>query len=164
MPRRRIPRRVEFFPEVTYFKPLGMPLSHLEEVILENDEVEALRLADFEGKEQTVAAEKMGISQSTFQRILTKARKKVTEGLILGKAIILKGGEEEMVFGRGRGFGRGAGRGAGGRGRMGGFGAGPGGVCVCTNPECGYEAPHQAGVPCYTQKCPKCGSPMIRKR
>ncbi len=51
----------------------------------------------------------------------------------------------------------------GGRGRQpGGFGLGPGGECVC--PSCGNKVPHQAGVPCYTVKCPKCGSPMVRAR
>jgi predicted DNA-binding protein (UPF0251 family) len=160
MPRKPKLRRVNFSPEVTYFKPRGVPLSFLKEVRLAVDELEALRLADFEEKDQVEAAKQMGISQSTFQRILTRARKKMAEALILGKAIVVKGGEVEMV-----GFGRGAGRGAGrGRGRGGGpFAAGPGGTCVCTNPECKYEMPHQAGVPCYQQKCPKCGSPMIRK-
>ena len=67
------------------------------------------------------------------------------------------------MFGRGRGLGGGLGRG-GGRGRMGGqFTAGPGGVCVCTNPDCQHEVTHQAGRACYQLKCPKCGSPMIRK-
>ncbi|MHA1208451.1 MAG: hypothetical protein ACTSSA_00550 [Candidatus Freyarchaeota archaeon] len=56
--------------------------------------------------------------------------------------------------------GRGRGRG-GGRGRMGGpYAAGPGGVCVC--PSCGHTVPHQAGVPCTTVSCPKCGTRMIR--
>jgi hypothetical protein len=65
------------------------------------------------------------------------------------------------MFGRGRGMGVPG----GGRGRMGGgFAAGPVGVCICTNPECKTEAPHQPGIPCYQVKCPKCGSPMIRKR
>jgi len=48
-----------------------------------------------------------------------------------------------------------------GRGRMGGTGAGPGGKCVC--PECGEIVNHERGVPCYQQKCPKCGSKMTRK-
>lgn len=60
-------------------------------------------------------------------------------------------------------LGRGMGRG-GGRGRMGGpYAAGPLGTCVCTNPECKKTVPHQAGVPCYQMKCPKCGSPMVRR-
>ena len=170
MPRPKRPRKVGFLPEVTYFKPQGVPLSHLEEMTLEVDELEAIRLCDLENLEQVEAAEKMGISQSTFQRILKRARKKIAQGLVLGRAIAVKGGEVEMP--RGFGFGRGAGptsqgfRGAGlGRGRMGGpFAAGPGGYCVCVNPECKYEMPHVAGQPCYQQKCPKCGSPMIRRR
>lgn len=61
-------------------------------------------------------------------------------------------------------FGRGAGQGKG-RGRMGGpLTAGPGGICVCTNPECKNKVSHQVGVPCYQVKCPKCGSPMIRQK
>ncbi len=51
-------------------------------------------------------------------------------------------------------------RGLGGRGRMGGFALGPAGECVC--PKCGYKALHQRGVPCYQQKCPKCGTLMTR--
>ncbi|MHC1611231.1 MAG: hypothetical protein ACXQTW_06520 [Candidatus Methanospirareceae archaeon] len=47
-----------------------------------------------------------------------------------------------------------------GRGRMGGSGLGPGGECRC--PNCGYTMPHQTGVPCYQQTCPKCGSKMVR--
>jgi hypothetical protein len=65
--------------------------------------------------------------------------------------------------GMGPGTGRGMGRGQGGRGSMGGnrAGAGPGGDCVC--PQCGATAPHQAGVPCFQVRCPKCGQQMMRQ-
>lgn len=86
-------RLVRFEPGVTYFKPRGIPLSELEEVKLGVDELEALRLCDFLGADQTEAAKKMKISQSTLQRILTKARKKVSEALIKGSAIRVEGGE-----------------------------------------------------------------------
>jgi predicted DNA-binding protein (UPF0251 family) len=158
MSRKRKPRRINFIPEVTYLKPQGISLSSLEEVNLTIDELEAMRLTDWQGLEQIKAAKKMKISQSTLQRIVKQAHKKIAEALVLGKAIKVEGGEVIMP-----GFGRGLGRG-GGRGRMGGpFAAGPGGTCVCTNPECKNEVSHMAGQPCYQIKCPKCGSPMIRR-
>lgn len=62
----------------------------LEEVELEADELEAIRLCDFKKLTQIEAAKKMGISQSTLQRILASARRKVAEALIQGKAIKIK--------------------------------------------------------------------------
>jgi predicted DNA-binding protein (UPF0251 family) len=81
------PRRVLFNPDVVYFKPRAVPLSMLEEVDLSMGELEALRLCDYKNLEQTKAAKKMKISQSTLQRILASAHKKITEALIEGKAI-----------------------------------------------------------------------------
>ena len=64
--------------------------------------------------------------------------------------------------GQGSGTGRGLGQGqGGGRGRGGGFAAGPDGYCVC--PNCGERMPHQVGIACYEQKCPKCGTAMTRE-
>lgn len=81
------PRKIRFNPGVTYFKPRAIPLSSLEEVDLGLDELEVLRLCDYEGLEQKEAAAKMNISQSTLQRILTLTRKKIAEAIIKGKAI-----------------------------------------------------------------------------
>jgi predicted DNA-binding protein (UPF0251 family) len=87
MPRPRLCRRIEFNPNITYFKPQGVPMRELEIVELSAEEVEALRLKNTEGLEQEEAAKKMNTSQSTFQRILSSAYKKITEALIEGKAI-----------------------------------------------------------------------------
>ncbi|MCL5431834.1 MAG: DUF134 domain-containing protein [Patescibacteria group bacterium] len=87
MPRHKIPRCVRFNPDVIYFKPQGIPLRMLEEVVLRADELEALKLYDVDGLEQTKAAEKMKISQPTFARILDSANKKIAEALVKGKAI-----------------------------------------------------------------------------
>ena len=64
--------------------------------------------------------------------------------------------------GGGPGTGRGRGGGAGRIGRKGGTrpGAGPSGNCLC--PSCGATVAHQAGIPCYDIKCPKCGTAMVR--
>ena len=87
MPRHKIPRCVRFNPDVYYFKPQGIPLRLLEEVVLKADELEALKLYDVDGFEQTKAAEKMKISQPTFARILDSAYKKIADALVKGKAI-----------------------------------------------------------------------------
>lgn len=81
------PRKICFNPGVTYFKPRAIPLSSLEEVDLGMDELEVLRLCDYKGLDQKEAAIKMKISQSTLQRILVSARKKVSEAIVEGKAI-----------------------------------------------------------------------------
>ena len=150
MPRPRIMRRVGFKPGVTQFRPAGR--SFRDESLLTMDELESVRLNDYEELDQEKAAKKMGISQPTFHRLLLSARRKIADALVNGKAIRIQGGVYKMV----PGFGRGA-----GRGRMGGFAAGPGGSCVC--PKCGTKATHQIGVPCFQQKCPKCGSLMRRE-
>lgn len=59
----------------------------LDEIELSAEELEALRLKNMEDLDQIEAAEKMHTSQSTFQRILSSAYKKVTTALIEGKAI-----------------------------------------------------------------------------
>jgi uncharacterized protein len=111
MPRPVTPRRIQFRPGTTYFKPAGLPLSSLEEVVLAFEEIEALRLKDVEGLGQTEAAKKMNISQPTLFRILSVARKKIADALVNGKAIRVEGGNYDY---RGAnkcfGFGRGAGR------------------------------------------------------
>jgi len=84
------PRRILFDPDVVYFKPRAVPLSMLEEVDLSMDEMEALRLCDLKKLEQTEAAKKMKVSQSTLQRILASARKKVALALVEGKAIKIR--------------------------------------------------------------------------
>ncbi len=93
MVRPRICRRVENEPEITYFKPRGVPLRHLEEVEITVEEFEAVRLNDLEGMRQTEVAGKMGISQPTLHRMLQSAHRKIAEAMVNGKAIRIKGGE-----------------------------------------------------------------------
>lgn len=97
MPRPTKWRRVAFIPEITYFKPAGIPLRNLGEVCLSLEEAEAIRLKDLERLEQEQCAQKMHISRPTFHRVLTSARRKVAEALLNGKAIHIKGGNFELA-------------------------------------------------------------------
>jgi len=87
MARPKKPRCLRFRPNVYYFKPRGIPLRVLEEVVLLPDELEALKLHEIDGLEQVESAKKMRISQSTFARILNSAHQKIAQGIIKGKAI-----------------------------------------------------------------------------
>lgn len=162
MPRPRIRRRIKFMPGVTYFKPAGVPMANLSEIILSIEEYEAVRLVDLENVSQSKAGKQMKISQPTLSRLLQSARKKLSDAIINGKAIKIQGGNYKMVQGTGRGLGQGRGRGfgLGPRGRMGGAGMGPEGICKC--PECGHQEAQIRGQPCMNKKCPKCGNLMIR--
>jgi predicted DNA-binding protein (UPF0251 family) len=76
MPRKKCVRQVDFDRKSEYFKPRGIPMHYLQEVCLEADECEAIRLRDLEGMYQEGAAQQMGISRQTFGRILESAHRK----------------------------------------------------------------------------------------
>lgn len=80
-------RRISFNPEITYFKPRGVPMRELKEVDITLDELEAIRLKYLNGNNNEVSAKEMKISESTFQRLTVSALKKLADGLINGKAI-----------------------------------------------------------------------------
>jgi predicted DNA-binding protein (UPF0251 family) len=88
-------RCVECRPDATYFKPRAVPLTELEEVKVSMDEIEALRLADYEGLYHEDAAGRMEISRQTFGRILGRARRKVAECLLKGKALKIEANREK---------------------------------------------------------------------
>jgi predicted DNA-binding protein (UPF0251 family) len=117
-------------PGAVYYKPRGIPLRILEEVVLGLDEMEALRLADLEGLPQEEVGNRMKVSRSTAGRVLESAHRKVADALVHGKALRIEGGPAQPAPGfRGPfpagptgpwgGFGRGR-RGRGGRGGRGG--------------------------------------------
>ncbi len=62
-------------------------MRQLEEMVLTKEEMEAVKLKDFDGLEQIEASKKMNTSQSTFQRILASARLKIAETIVKGKAL-----------------------------------------------------------------------------
>ncbi len=96
MPRPQKCRRVSYLPNVTYFKPAGIPMVNLKEIRLSIEEAEAIRLKDLENLEQEQAAERMNISRPTFQRVLASGRKKIADALLSGKALKIEGGNYEI--------------------------------------------------------------------
>ena len=96
MPRPQCPRRVGTVPPQKCFKPRGVPVAQLEEIVLSVDEFEALRLADLEALYHEEAAARMNVSRPTFGRIVESARRKVAEVLVRGQALRIDGGTVEM--------------------------------------------------------------------
>ncbi|HKL83033.1 MAG TPA: DUF134 domain-containing protein [Desulfobacter sp.] len=102
MPRPKRPRCIASKPAIKGFKPRG--IEETGEVILSLEEFEALRLIDYEGMDQSGAAQVMDVSRQTVGRVLKSARYKIAESLVTAKRLTLQGGCYEM---RGRGKGRG---------------------------------------------------------
>ena len=97
MPRPFRCRRVRCRPDANYYKPRGIPTDLLEEVNLNMDELEAMRLADLEGKYQEDAAKKMNVSRQTFGNIISSAHKKIADVLVNSKALKIEGGVVKMM-------------------------------------------------------------------
>ncbi len=96
MPRPFCRRRVSQRPVAAIFKPVGIPVRDLDEVVMSLDEFEAMRLADLEGLYQEQAAARMNVSRPTFGRIIDSARRKVAEVLVHGKALRIEGGPVQL--------------------------------------------------------------------
>ena len=85
-------RTIQGRPQATAFKPAGIPMRELEEVIITLDEFEAIRLADLDKLYQEQAALQMGVSRPTFSRIIDAAHTKIADALVHGKVIRIEGG------------------------------------------------------------------------
>jgi predicted DNA-binding protein (UPF0251 family) len=94
MPRPKKPRFVSGYPTITAFSPQGVPVTG--ELSLSVEELEAIRLSDFERLDQESAANLMQVSRQTYGRILTDARSIVSEALVTGKVLKIEGGNYEM--------------------------------------------------------------------
>ncbi|MBD3338356.1 MAG: DUF134 domain-containing protein [Candidatus Lokiarchaeota archaeon] len=93
MGRRTRRRSVKRTPENFYFTNFGDNISVDDEFVKLNiSEFEAMRLKHYINLNQKESAEKMGISQPTFSRILENAHQKTTRALIEGKQIRVFGG------------------------------------------------------------------------
>ena len=85
--RRRKNRNIDADHTEVCFKPCGVERKSLEMIIIYEDEMEAIRLADLESLYQQECADKMQISRTTFSRLVESARKKIADALVNQKAI-----------------------------------------------------------------------------
>lgn len=93
--RKKIMRQIEGDHSWVCFKPCGIRGKDLEKTELDFDEMEAIRLSDYEGLYQQECADKMGISRTTFSRVLQQAHKKISDALLHGKAIVMMQSEAQ---------------------------------------------------------------------
>ena len=104
MPRQKKTRYCRGVEGYNLYKPAGIPMSQLEICELGLDELEAMRLCDVEGRQQEEAAEAMGVSRGTIQRLLETGRSKTISALVHGQAISFSDAEHVCIgpVGRGR--------------------------------------------------------------
>ena len=134
-------RRVENLPPLTHYKPVGIPLQDIEEIILTIEEMEAIRLADVEQLDQAIAAESMEISRPTFHRIVTLAHQKIASALWQGQVLKIDGGKFRISHQCNTNQRH----------------------CHCLI--CGHKwaVPHGTGQRCYDLSCPACKSSSVAR-
>jgi predicted DNA-binding protein (UPF0251 family) len=135
MPRPRRHRHIRASFDYDYWRPCATCLEDRGEVVLKMEEMESIRLKDHLGMDQREAAELMKVSQPTFHRVLSEARRKIGYALVSGKAIRIHGGTYEMATTQQRKF-------------------------QCYDCQHVWEVPHGIGRP---ENCPNCGSVNIHR-
>lgn len=86
-------RRICAEPECISFAPADKEGVQRERVNMTLDEYEAIRLIDLLGYTQEECALQMNVSRTTAQAIYSSARKKSAECLVMGKELIIDGGD-----------------------------------------------------------------------
>jgi len=93
--RRKKVRYVQQMPKTVQFSPRGKA-GRPEEAELTVDQFEALKLADYQGYEQSEGAQFMRLSRPTFGRILRSARKIIADALVNSKTIRIRIGDVQI--------------------------------------------------------------------
>ena len=149
---------------------------NLKPIELSVDEFEAIRFKDYHNIKQTESAEFMGISQSTFHRILNSTRHKLSTSLIEGRPIVIVKGDtmidpnkylcedcgfqwsnpekeyKECPDCKSTNIRK---LNANNKNNV--------SDDTCSCPNCSYSEAKIRGIPCRTKICPKCGSSLQRR-
>ncbi len=94
--RKKKVRYVQKMPIASMFSPRGRP-GRPDEIELKLDQFEAIKLADYQNYDQSQGAEMMGISRSSFGRLLREGRKIIVDALVNGKIIRIRMGDAQVA-------------------------------------------------------------------
>ena len=83
------PRCIAFYPDTEIFSPVPK-WKATGTVTMHTDEIEAIRLVDYEGLSQEEASKKMNISRGTIWRLLQSGRNKMISMIVEKKQLIVK--------------------------------------------------------------------------
>jgi predicted DNA-binding protein (UPF0251 family) len=89
-------RRIAGQPAASVFKPVGVSVLEIDQIMMSLDEFEAMRLADLDGLYQERAADEMKVSRTTFSRIIDSAHRKLADAIVHGKALRIEGGPVQV--------------------------------------------------------------------
>ena len=99
MPRPPKCRRICVVPSCTGFVPEGADVQEEGAVILQVDEYEVIRLIDLLELTQEDCARQMEIARTTVTGIYDSARRKLAEALVLGRRLVIAGGNYRVCPG-----------------------------------------------------------------
>ncbi len=139
-------------PDVYYFKPRGVPLLELKEVCINHEEYVALRLKDYDKKDQKEASKMLDVSQPTFHRIYSGAREKISKAIVEGMAIRIEGNPLQIPPNSRQGNPKHN------------IGCSENILSQYMCLKCGYEVSSADEMDLMQIKCPKCDETMICKK
>ncbi len=93
MPRKKRNRRIQLPPVIKGMSVFGVRGRKSNEVILNIEEYETIRLLDYQNMNQEEAATLMDVSRPTLTRIYEEARNKVATAFVEGRDLLFKGGD-----------------------------------------------------------------------
>ena len=89
-------RCIEFYPDTDVFSPIPRRFT-TGTIILYRDELEAVRLVDYQGLNQEEASNRMRISRGTLWRLLNSGRKKIVSMIIERKELTVKARWKNLI-------------------------------------------------------------------
>jgi predicted DNA-binding protein (UPF0251 family) len=100
MPRNKKFRRIGYLSTIKHFAPIkrnNIMNNSSDDIILNNEEFETIRLIDYKGYTQVECSKSMNIARTTVQQLYTDARYKLSLLLLEGRHLFIEGGVVQLV-------------------------------------------------------------------